>query len=265
MIDVVFIETREKSASAVEFLKLAFKKYGPNKIILGNSFGKDSLVVYHLARQVNPNIACFTVLTDYKPKETIDLINEVSEKWGVSVIGPEQKFPIKKIGKEPFIKLYKYLEEKPDKEYMKDPNACCKRLKVIPTFSALKETKVKAWITGLRRTEGKTRESFAPLEKYTNNIDKINPLVGGSGLGMKLFDWDELDIWKYTATNTIPTNKLYLEGYRSIGCLPCSGVGGEEERSMRWKNTSKCGGECGIHTSNKPGSPLNALMTEEFN
>ena len=39
------------------------------------------------------------------------------------------------------------------------------------------------------------------------------------------------------------------KGYRSLGCWPCTKIAqGADERAGRWIGTSKCGGECGIHT-----------------
>ena len=47
----------------------------------------------------------------------------------------------------------------------------------------------------------------------------------------------------------MPVNPLYAEGYRSLGCAPCTKIAqGADERAGRWIGTSKCGGECGIHT-----------------
>jgi len=51
-------------------------------------------------------------------------------------------------------------------------------------------------------------------------------------------------------------NQLYGKGFRSLGCEPCTRVTNEEdERAGRWIGTSKCGGECGIHTR-----PLKTIM-----
>ncbi|HUW59215.1 MAG TPA: phosphoadenylyl-sulfate reductase, partial [Planctomycetota bacterium] len=42
---------------------------------------------------------------------------------------------------------------------------------------------------------------------------------------------------------------LYAKGYRSLGCGPCTRITTDpDERAGRWIGTSKCGGECGIHT-----------------
>jgi phosphoadenosine phosphosulfate reductase len=72
-------------------------------------------------------------------------------------------------------------------------------------------------------------------------LTKINPILL----------WTELDVWRYLAINQIPMHPWYFEGYRSLGCAPCTSkvLDDEPERAGRWKGTSKCGGECGIHTA----------------
>jgi phosphoadenosine phosphosulfate reductase len=61
--------------------------------------------------------------------------------------------------------------------------------------------------------------------------------------------WHEREVWQYLAIHRVPVNSLYAEGYRSLGCAPCTRIAqGPDERAGRWLGTSKCGGECGIHT-----------------
>ena len=68
---------------------------------------------------------------------------------------------------------------------------------------------------------------------------KLNPIL----------IWHEREVWQYLALYRVPVNPLYAQGYRSLGCAPCSKIAnGPNERAGRWIGTSKCGGECGIHT-----------------
>ncbi|NIQ07550.1 MAG: phosphoadenosine phosphosulfate reductase family protein, partial [Candidatus Korarchaeota archaeon] len=127
---------------------------------------------------------------------------------------------------------------------------------VEPTKRAIKG--LDAWITGLRRTEGRTRTDYEvfepsgsaltriPGKEIPTSLMKVNPIL----------DWTELDIWRYIAINKIPVNPAYQKGYRSLGCKPCTKLvkDTEPERAGRWRGTSKCGGECGIHTMHMRGS-----------
>ncbi len=119
--------------------------------------------------------------------------------------------------------------------YEVEPDECCRLLKVEPTKVAV--TGLEAWITGLRNTEGRTREDYQEIENKGGLI-KINPIL----------TFTEAEVWRYIATRGIESHPWYGEGYRSLGCAPCSNPGGELERDGRWQDTSKCGGECGIHT-----------------
>ena len=123
--------------------------------------------------------------------------------------------------------------------YETDPDRCCDILKVKPTRQAIEQLGVDCWVTGLRCTEGRTRTDFREVEERDQGLIKLNPIL----------IWHERDIWQYLALRQVPVNPLYTEGYRSLGCAPCSKItSGGDERAGRWIGTSKCGGECGIHT-----------------
>ena len=95
------------------------------------------------------------------------------------------------------------------------------------------------WITGLRNTEGRTRKDYSIIEE-NGSLIKYNPILS----------WTELDVWKYIAIYQIPVHPWYKLGYRSLDCAPCTHLISDDqgEREGRWMGTSKCGGECGIHT-----------------
>ena len=99
--------------------------------------------------------------------------------------------------------------------------------------------KVDCWVTGLRCTEGRTRREFKEVEYRDEGLVKLNPIL----------IWYEREIWQYLALHKVAVNPLYAKGYRSLGCEPCTKISlGSDERAGRWIGTSKCGGECGIHT-----------------
>lgn len=188
------------------------------KIALASSFGKDSMVVLHIALQVKPDISVFSVMTPFKPKDTLAYKKQMSKLWSLNIKTHERGFI------EPSL--------------LWDVDKCCQYYKVEPTKKAVKN--LDAWITGLRRTEGRTRTDYEFMEER-DGLWKINPIL----------DFTELDVWRYLAIYNIPVNPLYALGYRSLGCLPCSAKEEDEtdlERAGRWKNTSKSGGECGIHS-----------------
>jgi len=211
-----FAEKVERSLGLIE---QAYKEFG-DSLVVANSLGKDSVAVWHLAKRVSPKIRGFIVTTRFKPAETKEFMKLEAARF------PELKV---------FSNDVKIL----DKLYERDPDKCCDILKVKPTRQAVKEMGVKCWVTGLRCTEGRTRTDFKEIEERDIGLIKLNPIL----------IWYEREIWQYLAINKVDVNPLYAKGYRSLGCWPCTKIAqGADERAGRWIGTSKCGGECGIHT-----------------
>ena len=210
---------KEKVERSLALISEAYQKHG-NSLVVANSLGKDSVAVWHLVKRVNSKIRGFIVTTRFKPKETIEFMNQEVIRY-------------------PELKIYKSDVDIPPELYKTDPDRCCDLLKVGPVKRAVEEMKVDCWITGLRCTEGRTRTDYKEVEERDEGLMKLNPIL----------IWKEREIWQYLALYGVKVNPLYAEGYRSLGCEPCTKVTSEgDERSGRWIGTSKCGGECGIHT-----------------
>jgi phosphoadenosine phosphosulfate reductase len=207
----------QKIQRSLDLIEDAYNEYGEN-LIAANSLGKDSCVVWDLVKQVSKDIKGFIVTTPYKPLETKSYMRDFVKRYPETSIFES--------------------DSTVDKLYETDPDGCCEIYKVEPTRQALKELKAKCWITGLRCTEGRTRTDYREIEFRDKDLAKLNPIL----------IWEEREIWQYLAMNQIKVNKLYKEGYRSLGCTPCTAVAVGDERSGRWLGSSKCGGECGIHT-----------------
>ena len=209
----------EKVERSLELIDAAYKEFGDG-LVVANSLGKDSSAVWHLAKRVSPKIKGFIVTTRFKPDETKQFMKE-------------------EVGRYSELRVFKNDEEVPEKLYETDPDRCCDILKVKPTRQAIEEMNVSCWVTGLRCTEGRTRTDFKEVEERDKGLLKLNPIL----------IWYEREIWQYLALNRVIVNPLYAKGYRSLGCAPCTKItSGIDERAGRWINTSKCGGECGIHT-----------------
>jgi len=210
---------RQKVERSFTLIKEAYEKYGEG-LVVANSLGKDSVCVWDLAKKVHPKIRGFIVTTRFKPKETIEFMHKMVKRY-------------------PELKIYKSDVPIPDRLYETDPDRCCEILKVEPTRRAIEEMNVKCWITGLRCTEGRTRTDFKEVEERDKGLVKLNPIL----------IWEEREVWQYLALNGVKVNPLYAQGYRSLGCAPCTKItNSKDERAGRWIGTSKCGGECGIHT-----------------
>lgn len=209
----------QKVDRSLTLIKEAYRKYGDG-LVVANSLGKDSVAVWDLAKKVDSRIRGFIVTTRFKPRETVQFMDEVVARY-------------------PELKVYKSDAKVPDRIYDTDPDKCCDILKVEPVRRAIEELGVKCWVTGLRCTEGRTRTDFKEVEERDKGLIKLNPIL----------IWKEREVWQYLALYGVPVNPLYAQGYRSLGCAPCTKITGDDnERAGRWIGTSKCGGECGIHT-----------------
>jgi len=210
---------KQKVNRSLALIEEAYKKYGDG-LVVANSLGKDSVAVWDLVQRVSPKIRSFIVTTRFKPKETKKFMEELVKKY-------------------PETKVFENKAKIQDKLYETDPDKCCDILKVQPIRWAIEEMKVKCWVTGLRCTEGRTRTDYKEVEERDKGLIKLNPIL----------IWKEREVWQYLALYQVPVNPLYGEGYRSLGCEPCTHISTDDnERAGRWIGTSKCGGECGIHT-----------------
>jgi len=210
---------KEKVERSLALIEEAYKKY-KDGLVVANSLGKDSVAVWDLAKKISPKIRGFIVTTRYKPAETV-------------------KFMLEEVDRYPELEVYKSDTKIPDDLYKTDPDRCCDILKVGPVKRAVEEMQVKCWVTGLRCTEGRTRTDYKEVEERDKGLVKLNPIL----------IWKEREVWQYLALYGVKVNPLYAAGYRSLGCSPCTKITNEDnERAGRWIGTSKCGGECGIHT-----------------
>jgi phosphoadenosine phosphosulfate reductase len=209
----------QKVDRSLGLIREAYEEHG-DRLVVANSLGKDSIVVWHLAKRVSADIRGFIVTTRFKPKETVEFMKQEVERC-------------------PELKVFSSDEPIPDELHKTDPDHCCDILKVQPTRQAIEEMNVSCWVTGLRCTEGRTRTDFEETEERDEGLVKLNPIL----------IWREREVWQYLALSDAPVNPLYAKGYRSLGCEPCTKIStGPDERAGRWLGTSKCGGECGIHT-----------------
>lgn len=125
--------------------------------------------------------------------------------------------------------------EKHGELWATNPGMCCYMNKVEPLQRAL-ET-FDAWITGIRRDQTSQRRAVTRLSMESGRRVKICPLAG----------WSAAMIERYIDHYALPRHPLHDQGYRSIGCHPCTAPvsSDAEDRSGRWEGQDKT--ECGIH------------------
>lgn len=219
-----------ESAPLEEILGWAWNRFGA-KAAIGTSFQGAGLVMIHHAVKAGLPIPVFTIDTGFLFPETVELKSRLEDFFGIAIerVSPEQT-------------PEEQAAEQGDKLWESNPNLCCTMRKVLPLQKRLGSLAV--WITGVRRQQAETREKTGILELYKfdelrdRDILKLNPMA----------PWSRDAVWNYLHEHKIPYNPLHDQGYRSIGCEPCTRKTGanESERAGRWTGFNKT--ECGIHT-----------------
>ena len=213
-----------------EILAWALERFG-SRAAIGTSFQGAGLVMIHLAKQNGLAFPVFTLDTGLLFKETLELKQRLEDFFG---------FKIESL--EPDLTPDEQADVHGPELWKRDPDLCCTARKVLPLQTKLEE--LDCWITGLRRQQSDTRSGIGIVEVYIfdesigRDIAKLNPMA----------NWSREAVWKYIQDQKIPYNPLHDQGYRSIGCWPCTSktAAGESERAGRWTGFNKV--ECGIHT-----------------
>jgi thioredoxin-dependent adenylylsulfate APS reductase len=225
-------EFRDQEAETL--LAWGYKTFG-SKIMQACGLGAEGLVLLDMGVRINPAVRIFTIDTGRLFKEAYDLIDRCEKKYGITFerYSPKAEDIDRMTSCHGVDLFYKSIPLR---------NLCCEIRKTWPLKRAL--SGAKAWITGLREdhtTKTRTALNKIDLDLSHGGIIKINPLT----------DWSEKRVWDYMAKNHVPYNPLYDQGYRSIGCQPCTTPiqPGESVRAGRWRwEHSSSEKECGLHT-----------------
>jgi len=200
-------------------------------VTLASSFGAEDMVLTDLiARNALP-IDVFTLDTGRLPAETYALMERVREHYGlaIDVYYPDRRALESYVRDNGVNAFYRSVELR---------RRCCAIRKTEPLSRALAGRR--AWITGLRRAQGVTRQDIAIEERDTvHGLPKFNPLA----------EWSDADVWGYLRARHVPYNPLHDRGYPSIGCAPCTRAiaPGEDMRAGRWWWENAEHKECGLH------------------
>ena len=195
----------------------------PGRVALVSSFGPESAVLLHLAASVDPAIPVIFIDTGKIFSSTHRFRDALVSQLGLTDI---------RIARPDAAVLT--TQDIDSGLWLRDPDQCCAIRKVAPLSAAL--SGFDAWISGRKRFQGTTRAALPVVEADGSRI-KVNPLAG----------WTRDDIAAYRTLHQLPEHPLVADGFRSIGCMPCTTrvAEGEDERSGRWRGREKT--ECGIH------------------
>jgi phosphoadenosine phosphosulfate reductase len=230
----------QESWDAERVLGWAIEKFHP-RLVLSASFGApEGMVLLDLMHRIEPGVRVFTLDTGRLPQATHDLIDRVRDRYGIAVevVFPDQAEVVEMVRRGGQNLFYESVEKR---------QLCCRIRKVEPMRRYFATAGIDAWVAGLRRGQGVTREEAAKVEidETHGGIVKINPLV----------DWTLEQVWDYVRDHNVPVNRLHKQGYPSVGCDPCSRAiqPGEDIRAGRWWWENPETKECGIHVEEESG------------
>ena len=198
---------------ATKIIQWAVDHFSPH---LAMSASMTDAVLIDLATKVDPGIEVIFIDTGYHFPETLATVEEVRRHYGLNL-------------------RMMTVARQQEELWEADPENCCSAVKVGQLDRALAGKE--AWMSGLRRGEANTRSEAPIVSRDLRGLVKINPLA----------TWTDDDVAAYIAEHNIIVNPLTLQGYPSIGCMPCTTpvAAGEDPRAGRWRGTDKT--ECGLH------------------
>jgi phosphoadenosine phosphosulfate reductase len=211
-----------------EVIRKAFETHG-DKLAVSCSFGHCSVVVLHMALQLNPDIKVVFNNTGVEYPETYAYRDLLKSVWNINLI--ETK-PLKTFWQ--CVKEYGFPLQRSShlwKEQKKLPinkPACCVYLKELPMKQLCKDQNIEASITGLRCAESRVRMwTIAQRGQYYHtakwgSLWRYHPIAF----------WTHKQVSDYLAQNNLPTNALYKKQDRS-GCMPCTGFCNWEKQLSR--------------------------------
>lgn len=185
----------QKQARSIEVIREALERFD-GKIATTFTGGKDSLVVLHLLKCIGDGKVPMPVLnldTTVKFKEALEFRDRMAREWDLNLIITTNWEGLKKI------------------KIAEDHGECCQVLKTDAINMAVDKHGWKALITGVRWDEQEARineEYFSEQPEHT----RVQPIL----------HFTEIDIWDYIEKHKLPYCELYDQGYRSLGCQPCT-------------------------------------------
>jgi phosphoadenosine phosphosulfate reductase len=204
---------------------------GLSPAALASSLSAEDMVLTDAIARAGLPIEVFVLDTGRLHADTLNLVATVEKHYGIRVRlhSPDADAVAQYVNRHGRDAFYGDFELR---------QRCCEIRKVQPLKRALAGKR--AWITGQRREHSPSRADV-PLREFDaiHKLEKFNPLA----------DWSEAQVWEYIRENRVPYNRLYDQGYRSIGCAPCTRpiLPHEDIRAGRWWWESADKKECGLH------------------
>ncbi len=158
---------------------------------LAFSGGKDSVVIYDLAKRSGLDFKAFYCNTTMDPKGTIPFIRKNYKD--VEILQPQKSF-------------FKLVEQKGLPTRLN--RYCCEKLKEFGSIG-------KNVIEGVRASESQNRKGRDYIQCDTRSWQK------GAKHIYPIYDWTDADVWQYIKKNNLPVAPCYSKGFQRLGCVGC--------------------------------------------
>ncbi len=204
-------------------------------IVFTHGFGIEGQLIFHWICKHDLNIDVVTLDTGRLFPETYTLWAETERHYSrrIRAIYPHGAALERLVAKQGIDGIFESKQAR---------QSCCDVRKTRPLDRAL--AGASAWITGLRADQSNNRREAGMVGfDASRGLLKINPL----------YDWTRERVLAEVHKHKIPINSLYVKGFASIGCAPCTRAlrPGEPERNGRWWWEKDGARECGLHLPRK--------------
>lgn len=200
---------KKKLARSRKVIRKALARW---KAGIACSFGKDSIALLHLALQQDSEIPVLFTDTSVKFQETYDFLHHMEREWSLN--------------------LHKVRTEWSKEQWERSKVECCQALKVEPFNRLVTDLGLEAVMVAIRKDEHPARAKARYFDRL-GGVTHIEKIEFDHWRVHPLLDWSEHDVWSYIKENDLPYSQLYDQGYRSIGCEPCTKPSVDSERSGR--------------------------------
>lgn len=198
----------------------------PGKVVATTSFGAQAAVMLHLLKEHAPQVPIIFIDTGYLFPETYQFAEQLIKTWDLDIQVYQPKLSAARLEA-----LYGKIWEQGEKGLEKYGLIT----KVEPLNRALKDHGAEIWLSGLRRSQSKSRidRPFAEQQKATL---KAYPIL----------DWSDDDVEAYRLKHELPHHPLENQGYVSIGDWHSTKplVAGMSAEETRFDGVKR---ECGLH------------------
>lgn len=181
---------------AGERLRLLYERYG-DRVVASTSFGLQAAVMLHLIHEHAPKIPVVFIDTGFLFPETYQYAEMLTSKLGLDVRVYQPKWSAARI-QALWGNLWENGKEGADRYGL--------ITKIEPMNRALQETGGEIWLSGLRRSQSKTRVD-RPFVEQQKKTAKAYPIL----------DWADAQVDLYFHQNGLPRHPLAEKGYVTMG------------------------------------------------